>query len=116
MRTLQGYVEWHIANTIQAIALANGVGNIDIILLSGTILCLTATNQVLDTTRSSVSIVATLINLFTVIMVNTSAKMMVQVVTKQSSFDIFTALFILTISLQCSVTFYKKIWGPVLMT
>jgi hypothetical protein len=40
MDILQGYVEWHIANTIQSIALANNVGKMDIILLSTTVLFL----------------------------------------------------------------------------
>jgi hypothetical protein len=61
---------------------------------------------------SDVSIVDTLINLFTVIMVNTSAKLMVDIVTKHSSFDIFTALFMLTILLQCCVTFYRRFCAP----
>jgi hypothetical protein len=61
---------------------------------------------------SEVSIVDTLINLFTIIMVNTSAKLMVDIVTKHSSFDIFTALFMLTILLQCCVTFYRKFFVP----
>jgi hypothetical protein len=40
MHTLQGYVEWHIANTIQAIMLANNVDKLDIILGGGAALSL----------------------------------------------------------------------------
>jgi hypothetical protein len=45
MHTLQGYVEWHIANTIQMIVLANNVQKMDIILGGGAALSLIAGNQ-----------------------------------------------------------------------
>jgi hypothetical protein len=61
-------------------------------------------------TGSDVRIDDTLVNLFTIIVVNTAAKMIVNFVTKQSSFEVFSALFIMTIMLQCAVTFYKRIY------
>ena len=42
MDVLQGYVEWHIANTLQMIALANKVGQVDTVVVCFTILFLIA--------------------------------------------------------------------------
>jgi hypothetical protein len=73
--------------------------------------CITSGLRLNDAARngSEVCVVDTLVNLFTIIVVNTTAKMLIHFVTKQSSFEVFSALFIMTITLQCAVTFYKRI-------
>jgi hypothetical protein len=107
MSTLQGYVEWHIANTLRTIAVANGMPPMDIILLAGLLVfVITGIRQRIG---GGPNVMDTLVKLFTIITVNTSAKYMVDVVTKKSSFDIFSALFILTIMLQAFVTFYLRV-------
>lgn len=110
MKTLQGYVEWHIANTIQSIAVANKMPPLDIVLAACAVLFV-LTRYHVPCKLGEVSIVDTLINLFTIISANTAAQNMVHIVTKQSSFDIFSALFIMTIILQSSVTFYKRVYS-----
>jgi hypothetical protein len=107
--TLQGYVEWHVANTILKILTANAIYSIDIILSSLVIIMgiLRFVGRRDDT--QDVNISYTVVGICTTIAANTLAKAVVHIVTKQSSFDIFSALFILTITLQAAITFYQQV-------
>jgi hypothetical protein len=54
---------------------------------------------------------STLSNLFS-IAVHTSALLMVNLITKQSCFDIFTSVLMFTIALQALVSLYQSLIGP----
>jgi hypothetical protein len=109
--TLQGYVEWHVANTLRSIAIANNMPAVDIIILSCVVVATITSTFPKKSNR--VSVLDTIVTLFSIVAVNTTAQRMVFIVTKQSSFNIFAALFIFTILLQCVITFYKRIYRVV---
>jgi hypothetical protein len=80
---------------------------LDIIVLGGVAISVIATIR--QPTSDHVNVVSTLVKLFTIVMANTAAQAMVQIVTKQSSFDIFSALFIMTIMLQAVLVYYQRL-------
>jgi hypothetical protein len=109
---LQGYVEWHIANTIQSIATSNQLEALDIILICLVVLfSIMVVNRLSERKQAvnSVNIILTLTNIFSMIAVNTTAKTLIFVVTTHSSFDIFSSLFILTIAIQSGISFSQKV-------
>jgi hypothetical protein len=104
---MAGYVEWHLANTFRSIAVANGMSALDIIVLRGVTVSVLATTH--QHTDGRVNILDTLVKLFTLVVANTAAQAVVRIVTLQSSFDIFSALFIMTIMLQALLAYYQRL-------
>jgi hypothetical protein len=80
---------------------------LDIIVLGGVAISIIAATR--HHAGGNVNVINTLVTLFTLISVNTAAQAMVQIVTKQSSFDIFSALFIMTIMLQTLIAYYQRL-------
>jgi hypothetical protein len=78
----------------------------DLILVGATFLLILKTFQA---KTHGIDILNVVIDICTILVANTTTRYMIRIVMKQSSFDIFSTIFMLTIVLQCTLTFYKQV-------
>ena len=96
LSTLQGYIEWHLSNILYNAAIAEGARAFDVVLVSAMVLVLFRVLQKLAERAYGETTLAlhTVVNICTLIIVNTLVRWIMQYVTHHSVLDSLTVILV----------------------